>query len=388
MRRAASGHRSRSSRGRSVTRVPRTFRENDSDEDHSSWIADDICTRCGAHAPHGKLYCSTRCWDEDARLAQATKSDETSPSRSLADLRYPMSISPHNSNLVSCLSSLTLCKSAPSGVRSRRPDTPLSDDDPVVSRPAHIRQSSASSHSSFEENELETTTPSPWQTGIEMDDEDLNQLDDAELELPPSILATNHVLLRQGVTRKNAQVVPTVPVQSPTIVPHRVRFRNEMQFSRKPGATSMPSPVVFTSNTTAPNIMSRTMSEGAVLDETQGREGESSRLRKGPASGSTSTSALRSSSIARENDVHYKWKNWKETHIAVPDVSKSQNGASDHLRAIEPRQVHSRSPGTKEEVTHFECRGRGLQRTGNACCARDQRSPLGTVSVSPVNSRP
>ena len=355
----ASNRRGQSARGRSVTRVPRTFRDSESEEDLSSWIADDICTRCGAHAPHGKLYCSTRCWDEDAHAAQASKlKGKPSPARSLDQLRYPMSISPHSGDVVRRMSSLALCKSVPSDAPVRRVESPVYDEEISAHRPHHVRHNSTSSLSSSDENEHETTTPSPWHTGIDMDDEDLHKLDDAELELPPSVAASNHVLLRKGATCMGAQA-PGAPSHSPSLAPHRVRFGNEIQFSRRPGSTSMPSPVVFT-----PLGMERSQSAGAVSDAE-------------PAPSRASA------------DVQARWKSWKQTHVAGSGAgasSQTSDAGSASPLAVPVRMRHC-SPDLHSRRAARQPRGRGLERTGNACLVRDRHSPQATLSISPIRGR-
>lgn len=240
----------------------------DSDEDQSSWIADDICTHCGGLAPHGKLYCSRKCRDADAQDGTKkygkTIAEEPGVTENLSKLRYPMTLSPtvqHSTSFPAKLKSRSF-KATFSLQRQNSGSSVSSNEDELdrdVEHPSHTRQgsrSSTSTNSDFVETDL--TTPSPWQSGIDLDeDHEFAKLDDPELQLPPAMCPSNQVLLRKGVTQSNTSSFKSSTSlsalhrtrASPTMLPLTHNSSGSMlnmQFNRLPGSTNLPMPVVFT----------------------------------------------------------------------------------------------------------------------------------------------
>lgn len=252
------------SRSRSLS-ASRHWSSADSDDDQSSWIADDICTHCGGLAPHGKLYCSRKCRDADASDGAGhpggSIAEEPGVSEGLSKLRYPMTLSPPVQHAAS-LPKLSKSKSAKAvfSLKSQNSASSLSSDEDV-SKPdktsAHARHGSRSSVSTGSDVvDTDLTTPSPWQDGIDLDeDKELSKLDDAELQLPPAMCPSSQVLLRKDISHQNGSSfkssslsAPHRTLNSPTLLPHSHNPRGSgfhMQFSRLPGSTNLPNPVVF-----------------------------------------------------------------------------------------------------------------------------------------------
>lgn len=240
----------------------------DSDEDQSSWIADDICTHCGGLAPHGKLYCSRKCRDADAQDGTKkygkTIAEEPGATESLSKLRYPMTLSPSAQQSASFPARLkSKSFKATFSLQRQNSGSSVSSHEDELERDgqyrSHTRQgsrSSTSSNSDFVETDL--TTPSPWQSGIDLEDEqEFAKLDDPDLQLPPAMCPSNQVLLRKGVTHPSTSSFKSSSSlsalhrtrTSPTIHPlthNPSGSMLHMQFNRLPGSTNLPMPVLFT----------------------------------------------------------------------------------------------------------------------------------------------
>lgn len=258
------------SRSRSRARPVASYHRRaaaDSDEDQSSWIADDICTHCGGLAPHGKLYCSRKCRDADAQDGTKkygkTIAEEPGVTENLSKLRYPMTLSPSAQQSASFPAKLkSRSFKATFSLQRQNSGSSVSSDEEELERDgthlSHTRQgsrSSTSTNSDFVETDL--TTPSPWQSGIDLEeDNELAKLDDPELQLPPAMCPSNQVLLRKGVAHPNTSFKSSSSLSalhrtraSPTIAPLTHNASGSMlhmQFNRLPGSTNLPMPVVFT----------------------------------------------------------------------------------------------------------------------------------------------
>ncbi|WFD01068.1 hypothetical protein MYAM1_003829 [Malassezia yamatoensis] len=266
---------------RSKSRIPRSHNATrpvscsshrrqrmDSDEEQSSWIADDICTHCGGLAPHGKLYCSRECRDADGIDAQhrPVKSSHTSPPPldppHLSSLRYNMTLSPPVPNASSLKPAKS--RSLQMALAMNRPESSCcsSSEDEFEKdfpRSYHSRHGSNSSTStSSDMNDSALTTPSPWQPVTDLDDRPgsaSNALED-DLQLPPAVLPTHDILLRKGVSHASGRpssnsfgsVLAPCPVRtSPGALPvtFGVKHGSQMQFIRMPSTTNLPTPVVY-----------------------------------------------------------------------------------------------------------------------------------------------
>lgn len=290
--------RPRSSETRSHSRVrhvsaPRRWIGTDSDEDQSSWIADDICTHCGGLAPHGKLYCSRKCRDADAsdkQLPEDQLSQDEADSDGIAEtlkrLRYPMTLSPSVQGNVG-LPKLTKSRSAKTTFMLARQNSSssISSEDDLetgLERPAHTRHGSRSSVSTGSDLvDTDLTTPSPWQSGIDLDDDnEFSKLDDAELQLPPAMCPSSQVLLRKGTSSQSSTslksssfTAPRRTFMSPTLAPQSNTVRGSgfhMQFSRLPGSTNLPTPVFYSAGPTqTPGKMGHAVTKSRSSDSAQ-----------------------------------------------------------------------------------------------------------------------
>ena len=267
----------RSSRGRSRTRQKhfaskRTTGARHEDE-QISWIADDICTRCGAAAPYGKLYCSTKCRNADIASESSMKrveEDDAVQHDSLNQLRYPMTLSPH-------LTPFSM-KPAPSLRKSSAPK-PARNDTSTCSLPrdgdsldvcrAHARKASRSSDSDVSDLiDTDLTTPSPWRTGIDApDDSDgISDLDDAEFRLPPSVIGSDPasmpvtsgaipLSIQSGARTLRPHKSCTSPALLPQLTAPSHHVQSPILFHRMPSSTNLPSSLGFISKIYPPHSL-------------------------------------------------------------------------------------------------------------------------------------
>ncbi|WFD45150.1 hypothetical protein MPSI1_003827 [Malassezia psittaci] len=266
---------------RSKSRVPRSHNATrpvscsshrrqrmESDEEQSSWIADDICTHCGGLAPHGKLYCSRECRDADgidaqdgSALSSHTDHAHLDPPH-LSSLRYNMTLSPP----VQSASSFKLGKSrslqTTFSMNRRESSCSSSSEDEFekdFSRSYHSRHGSNSTTSTNSDmSDSALTTPSPWQPVTELDDRpgSVSKAPEDDLQLPPAVLPSHDILLRKAVSHVSDRPSPnpsgsvSSPSQlrsSPGALPVSlgVKHASLMQFNRMPSTTNLPTPVVY-----------------------------------------------------------------------------------------------------------------------------------------------
>lgn len=259
----------RSSRGRSRTREKHSasmrVTATRHEDEQTSWIADDICTRCGASAPQGKLYCSTKCRNADIASGAPVKKveeDDALLHDSLNQLRYPMTLSPHLTPF-SMKPAKSLRKT--SAIKFERRDTSacsmLSEDDSLGACCAHAQNASQSSDSDVSDLiDTDQTTPSPWRSGIDgpEDSDGISDLDEAELRLPPSVLGFEpaSMPLRSGAIPMSIQSGARTPrprksCTSPALLPQLTapsqQAESPILFHRMPSSTNLPSSMGYTS---------------------------------------------------------------------------------------------------------------------------------------------
>lgn len=446
---------------------------DDSEEEQASWIADDICCRCGALAPHGKLYCSDSCRELDAFSSKldkdtspaATSSEEaTIVAQSLDKLRYPMTRSPKltTSSVPSRPSAFSLSRivseislGAQHAGRSAEPDMSSSEEEAdeedaaaamdakSALRFAHLRNSSRSSASSSDPVETETTTPSPWQNGIDLDDSDLDRLDDPDMKLPPSVYATSHVLLRKGSSNSNAtenrrssaSLSPKAPASM------RTSPSPSIQFSRMPGATNLPAPVFYNVSAhlngskvpSGPTRPQHTVSMPSVPDRSAGDKGTGIfPMRKAstthPHAECCALSHARSPSGATSPDRHAALRStcghtgcagsaashctcWRqalshrrlrsEPHMDAAPAKYGEQAPACAYCTQQRRSSEFRSPmpgasvadsrhltnDSSEDELEQELRGRARFRTHHSCSSRVRSSPRASIDAFTFTTR-
>lgn len=358
-----------------------------SDAEQSSWIADDICTRCGGLAPHGKLYCSQKCRNEDAvsepckGLVSAERSFPKADS--LSHLRYPMSppIFPTTSasSMQKQISMLSLSRK--SSVSS------LSSND--VKR-THVRHNSHSSDSANSDNvETDFTTPSPWQGGVDEGEDTQDKLSDIEsvdLQLPPALCKSSQVnlhskeLLKPG-SLSNGRRAAWV---SPKLVPHSMTQTrsalSQIQFNRLPSSTNLPSNSV-------PFMLPVTTPSKTHLFRTRSNEASSM---------SPNKNEIQTGPIMRHNTA-------TSPIVHIPDVNASSQGSDleTHTEESEPKRSNpdicsTMSSSLSKRCVYDRCdmdilkeksqycvngcspefheRGRTLERRGHSCLSGHRRS--------------
>lgn len=408
--------------------ITRRWTQTDSDEDQLSWIADDICTHCGGLAPHGKLHCSRKCRDADANNGIETVGslthDDSGVSESLSKLRYPMTLSP----TVQHGSGIPKQKRSNAGrplftlKRQNSFSSTSSDDDAEQNsrKSIHGRNGSHSSASTgSDHNETDLTTPSPWQSGVEFEnDHDFSKLEDADLQLPPAMCPSSQVLLRRSITHQHTPCFTSSSLSasqrihaSPTLTPHSHGTNKgsgfQMQFNRLPGSTNLPTPVFYsagpsqsTSRTGFPVTKSR--SDGAK-ETLQGnmsepqlqpvpilpiREGLNSSLDR-----CRSCAYNRLSNPCTESSVCA----WKQCHGLSNGLSQSPSRTYStgsepcacNLDSLSPcMDVGAVTPSNRPnnvaqeakstiaspEPLETPLRGRALHRTSHSCCSGHRRS--------------
>ncbi|WFD32857.1 hypothetical protein MSPP1_003908 [Malassezia sp. CBS 17886] len=379
------------------------------EEDQSSWIADDICTRCGGLAPHGKLYCSEACRADDSSACATNSTPENIEAAALAEslskLRYPMTVSPSNASTLPPSSRSLPARQRHSALFFARCDSVSSlssvEDlkDATAAHRTHMRTGSRSSTTSSEALDSEQRTPSPWHTGLELDDDaELSKLDDADLKLPPALCASNHILPRKGppgpvcASKTVSFTTPRrAPALSPALVPQSPVARSSkgisgMQFHRQPGATNLPMPVMFTAPVAGQGgiIRTSTIEEGAEVARTDAAD--SADLPVHPRGPTKSEPCLAGHQVRKRRDA----ANGTSTLAAQRNTPK----VTDTLREAQvPQLARALSDGAKgpPSVSCLQCygsacgaevmedmpvRGRALQRTQHSCCSRKRRLEL------------
>lgn len=259
----------RSSRGRSRTRQKHFASKRSTGARHEdeqiSWIADDICTRCGAAAPHGKLYCSIKCRNADIASESSIKKveeDDTVLHDSLNQLRYPMTLSPHLTPFSLKPTTSLRKSSAPKHGRNGTSTCSLAcDGDSQGVCRAHARKASQSTDSDVSDLiDTDLTTPSPWRIGIDApDDSDgISDLDDAELRLPPSVLGSEPasmpvtsgaipLSIQSGTRTPRPHKSCTSPALLPQLTAPSQHVQSPILFHRMPSSTNLPSSMGFIS---------------------------------------------------------------------------------------------------------------------------------------------
>ncbi|KAL4399615.1 hypothetical protein ACI68E_003996 [Malassezia pachydermatis] len=247
---SSEGRHSRSKHHSSITHPPSFLGENE-----SSWIADDICTKCGALAPNGKLYCSTKCRNDDlsSTIEKGRLPCDSSPvNEGLNQLRYPMTLSPH----LTAASSPHASHSHKSATFSRPNSSQVSAGDGQNENsgtpPLQDSSDARSNGSSLSDgNDSDLFAPSPWQTGLDESGDEISDLEDGELGLPPAVSRASHILSRRNSSRngdrhKVGSLTHTrnPPWSSPALMPsslNQIRTYSPIHFNRMPGATNLPS---------------------------------------------------------------------------------------------------------------------------------------------------
>ena len=246
-------------RGRGKTRGRRAFVDRtpfSGSEDQSSWIADDFCTRCGAATQHGKLYCSSQCRNEDLTSGSFAGNDLRGGninSDSFGKLRYPMTLSPLlTSSTVNTVATKKKFLSVNFGQEDSASSS-SSESDPSDINPVRGHKSSGSNSSDPSDLvETDFTSPSPWRTGIDPAEgsDDISDLDESELQLPPSVLcprwpgshasASKPIKMQSGSCTPKARRSWTSPAIFPHLTPQSQSCNAPISFSRLPCSTNLP----------------------------------------------------------------------------------------------------------------------------------------------------
>jgi len=364
-----------------------------SDADHSSWIADDICTRCGALAPHGKLYCSDKCREQDSQTATTmpTKDPRVEElSKELSQLRYPMTLSPH---LTAATAGLPLFS------KQTMPDSQQSSRSPGSSlerreyRGMHRSPSHSSGSAGTEKSDSELTSPSPWQVGLDVSEEHGDISDDDDLALPPSVVGgtpfatTRNVGTRIHKFKSGSFTSPKNPLwSSPTLAPHSMlptrSTQSPIQFTRMPCSTNIPSSLIYAnpmntgksilpatlrrlgsdppSERHSPPLMTKSRSHISTLSNDSPTELFANYMKSAPI--------LKQEAAAQKNQDADLSTRQPENDPNMSDTCSSdvcQNCNQSILSDSTEKQSH----GSFEEPT----RGRSLRRTGHSCCSGHRR---------------
>ena len=364
-----------------------------SDTDQSSWIADDICTRCSALAPHGKLYCSEKCREQDSETAVSMPANEPKIeelSKALSQLRYPMTLSPH---LTAATAGLPLFSKHPvsdshQSSRSFGSSPERRECDGLHRSPSHSSDSIGS-----EKSESELTSPSPWQVGLDVSEENEEVSDNDDLTLPPSVVGASPFATSRSIgTRmhkfKSGSFTSSKGPQlsSPTLAPHSVvstrSAQSPIQFTRMPCSTNIPSSVLYAnpkgrsksnipatlrrfgsdppSERHSPPLLSKSRSQFSNTPNDCSVDLFSNHLK--PASMQMQSAPDQNSHNADPSPRQQEY-NPKNSDICSSGECQNSN------QSIHSIATEKQSSGSCDEPT----RGRSLRRTGHSCCSGHRR---------------
>lgn len=357
--------------------------------DQSSWIADDICTHCGALAPHGKLYCSEKCREKDSQSLKdipAENEKEEELSKTLSQLRYPMTLSPHLTAATSGLPLFPKQKVLDSHQTSGSSASCCerrAEHGGLYRSPSHSSGSAASDKSDSE------LTPSPWHAGLDLDEQHGDISDDDELALPPSVLGSTSFIsgrsigVRMQKFKSGSFSSPKGPLwSSPALVPHSMAptrsVQSHIQFTRMPCSTNIQSSVIFANpmNSNRPNVPATLRRLGS----------DSQTERHSPPILTKSRSNFSFQNQDHPVDTSISKRVSTETQDVLDPVPQdtdlstlpSDQGSDSALSDVCHNCNRSIQSDTSEKVLSIgssdePCRGRSRMRTGHSCCSGHRR---------------
>lgn len=364
-----------------------------SDADQSSWIADDICTRCGALAPHGKLYCSEKCREQDSQNAATlpTKDPKVEElSKALSQLRYPMTLSPH---LTAATAGLPMFPKHKASEHQQSLHSPSSSSERRDCGGMPRSPSPSSGSVGSEKSESELTFPSPWQVGLDVSDEQGDISEDDDLTLPPSVMGSTLFATSRSVGtrmykfKSGSFSTPKGPLwSSPTLAPHSMvttrSSESPIQFTRMPCSTNIPSSVIYA------NPMSTGKATLPATLRRLGSDPQSERHSPPPMAKSRSHFSYMSHDHSSDMIPNHP----KQMPVQKQEASDQKHHDSDiSLRSMdrEHRITNQNSPdlcqNCNESITSGTSghqsngssddppRGRPLRRTGHSCCSGHRR---------------